>query len=505
MSLVEQQPTRVIGPAGFDPEPFRAMLAEPGFVEFRRADTAWRVEQCRRNPLLFALVYLRPTLRKGVPDITFSEFHIAAYRAAVRWCDDQPMYALRDAWLASRNAGKSSVFFLILAIWAMAYGHRRFIIALSDVSSIAEGHLATLRDELKTNARLRRDFPKLCTPVRSTNQEYVAATGAAIVVRGLDSGMLGMKIGNDRPDLILIDDGEGTKGRYSMAKKATRLDTLLTAVLPLDLRAAVQLVGTTTRYGSILHDIQQGEPWAVSEHFRLRHYPALITDPTTGRQRSGWPGKWPLEFLLAEQGKHGFDLNFQCEPSAPGGSFWTPDDIDIEPELARSVRHLVLAIDPAVTSKATSDQTGMALLGYAPEFRRVIVLRAAGFRVNPEQLSTKVHAMIAAHPDIKEVVVERNQGHDFVSHAIGPLPTGVRLVPKVTTHGKAERFGILLRRYQPRTLTVAGGSRLHHLPPEVVHAGPFPALERQMLTVTGGDEPDDIIDSVSIGVEHIFS
>lgn len=505
MSIVEQQPTRIVGPAGFDPEPFRAMLAEPGFVEFSRADTGWRVEQCRRNPLLFALVYLRPTLRKGTGDITFSEFHIDAYRSAVRWADEQPMYALRDAWLASRNAGKSSMFFLILAIWAMAYGHRRFIVALSDVASIAEGHLATLRDQLATNARLRRDFPKLCTPIRSTKVEYVSATGAAITVRGLDSGMLGLKIGNDRPDLILIDDGEGTKGRYSMEKKATRLDTLLTAVLPLDLRAAVQMVGTTTRYGSILHDILTGEEWARSEHFRLRHYPALLTDPATGRQRSSWPGKWPLEFLLAEQSKYGFDLNFQCEPSAPGGSFWTPEDIQIEPELARSVRHLVLSIDPAVTSKSTSDQTGMALLGYAPEFRRVIVLRAAGFRVNPEQLHDKVHAMLAAHPDIREVVVEKNQGHDFVSHALGSLPSGTRLVPKVTSHGKAERFGILLRRYQPRSLFVAGGTRLHHLPPEVVHAGSFPALERQMVTVTGGNEADDIIDSVAIGVEHIFS
>lgn len=474
------------------------MLAEDAFSKFARFDADFRREHCRLNPLLFALTYLRPTLRAGMPGdvISFSEFHVAAYASAVRWTRPAEPYALRDAWLASRNAGKSSTFALILLIWALVYGHRNFVIMLSDVASQAEIHLETLRRELATNARLQRDFPRFCVSLRSTRTEYTSVTGASVVVRGLDSGMLGLKVGNTRPDLILIDDGEGTKSRYSLAKKATRLDTLLTAVLPLNLAAVVQMVGTTTRYGSILHDILTGKDWARSERFRLRHYPALITDPETGKRRSSWPHRWPLEFLLKEQGKYGFDLNFQCRPSKPGGTFWTPEDITVDPGLAHYVTRMVLAIDPAVTSKTTSDQTGIALVGFcgdqsARHYGRAVVLRAGGYRVTPAGLRDKVRSILAAEPGVREVLVERNQGHDFVTHALAPLPAGVRLVPKDTSVGKAERFGIALTRYQRD-------------PPQVVHAGHFAPLVEQMLTVTGADEPDDIIDVVVLALEHLY-
>lgn len=488
---------RIYGPPGFDATPYIRALAHGAFLHFQPGGARFRRESCRYSPILFALTYLRPTLRKGIidpsgkPAITFSEFHLAAYADALRWTRPGQPYAQRDAWLASRGSGKSSTFFLILAIWALAYGHRRFIIAVADVSSIAEEHLTTLRDELATNPRLRADFPKLCTPRKSNTREYVASTGAAITVRGLDAGMVGLKKGNDRPDLILMDDGEGV-GRYSLDKKTSRLNTLLVALLPLDetRTAPVQFIGTTTMYGSILHDILIGAEWAKSERFRVRHFPALITDPVTGEQRSSWPHKWSLARLLYEQDKYGFDLNFQCLPGKPGGTFWKPEDIALDEgwKVTNRVDRKVLAIDPAVTSRSSSDQTGIALLGYASSKRTWVVLRAAGYHLDPAALKARVDSILADDRDIREVVVEENNGHDFVLAALDPLPSRVKMYGRTTRPNKAERFGILLSQYQRG---------------RVLHAEAFPALTRQMFTVTGGTEDDDIIDSVTLAWEHM--
>lgn len=489
----------IYGPPGFDASGYIRALAHSAFRDFLPQASAWRRDQCRYNPILFALVYLRPTLRKGSKDgvISFSEFHLAAYASALRWTRPGQPYAMRDAWLASRGSGKSSMFFLILAIWALAYGHCRFIVAVSDVASIAREHLESLRTVLEENPRLRQDFPQLCRAKSSNLDKYAArderGRPVTIVVRGLDSGMAGLKRGDDRPDLILIDDGEGHNSRYSMEKKASRLHTLLSVLLPLDetRTAPVQFVGTTTKWGSILHDILEGKKWALQERFVVHHFPALINDGDPHAERSSWPYKWPLSMLREERARYGFDLNWQCMPGPPGGTFWKPEDICPDPggRVTKTITRKVLAIDPAMTSTSKSDQTGIALLGYSPKHRRYVVLRAIGVRLDPANLKARVDAMLAADPDIRELVVEKNAGHDFVMAALNPLPAHVTLYARLTVPNKAERFGILLVEYQQS-------------PPRILHAAEFPSLLQQMYTVTGKDELDDIIDSVTLAWEH---
>jgi hypothetical protein len=43
----------------------------------------------------------------------------------------------------------------------------------------------------------------------------------------MDSSNLGLKVGDARPDLLILDDIEPHEARYSAGLKAKRLDTLL--------------------------------------------------------------------------------------------------------------------------------------------------------------------------------------------------------------------------------------------------------------------------------------
>src|SRR5487761_35676 len=249
------------------------------------------------DPLLFALLYLPHHLRGAETGdkITLSEFHEDIIEQARRWIipDSRPAQH-RDIYVAPRGCGKSTWFFMILPLWAAAHGHRTFIAAFSDTATQAETHLATFKRELDVNRVLRNDFPNLCKPARRPSGGAVAdhramlttRSGFTFAARGIDSTTLGMKVGTQRPDLLILDDIEPGEENYSAEQKRKRLGALLDSVLPLNVYARVVIVGTVTMAGSIIHDAvrsvtlaDEPEPWLKDEVFPCHYYAAIIADP----------------------------------------------------------------------------------------------------------------------------------------------------------------------------------------------------------------------------------
>lgn len=219
----------------------------------------------RVDPLLFALVYLPHHLASvETGGISFSTFHLAFYEAAKRWVrDDLGPAEIREAWVAPRGSGKSTMGFLVAPLWAMAHGHRRYIAAFADSGPQAQQHLMSVKRELDTNTLLRRDFPALCRPARRPGGATVSdsqtllltESGAVFQARGIDSSTLGAKLGNQRPDLLLFDDIEPPGAVYSVHQKEKRQASIVEAVFPMSLNAVVVFLGTTVMHGSVIHEI----------------------------------------------------------------------------------------------------------------------------------------------------------------------------------------------------------------------------------------------------------
>lgn len=232
------------------------------------ACSAYRVEVTREDPLAFALLYLRHHLKAKEPDalVTLSEVHLRWADEARQWVEPvREARGPRRAFLAPRSLGKSTWWFLILPLWAAAHGHVKFVAAFADTATQAEGHLESFRRELESNAVLRADFPELCAPSRRRGGATVAdnrgalqaSSGFVFTARGVDSGNLGLKVGDRRPDLIICDDLEPGESNYSTAQAAKRLVTLLDDILPLNVAARVILVGTTTMSGGIADNLRE--------------------------------------------------------------------------------------------------------------------------------------------------------------------------------------------------------------------------------------------------------
>lgn len=463
-----------------------------------------RRQLTKDDPLAFALIYLRHHLQSDTVSggrVTLSEFHEDLIATAKLWM--RPMTVPRQnrhAFVAPREVGKSTWCFTILPMWAAAHGHAKFIAAFSDSATQAETHLSTFKHELESNAKLRMDFPDLCEPAKRRNGTQVAdrqqqmqqANGFVFAARGLETKVLGLKVNDARPDLLLLDDIEPGEGQYTIGKMAKRLITLQDDILPLNEFARVMLTGTVTMPGSLVHQLVRSvkgegdEKWITDERFITHYWPGILANDD-GTERSVWPEKWPLEGedgLLARRHERAFLKNFMNAPLPTHSAYWTQEDIRYGD--VTGITRTVLSIDPAVTSKVTSDQTGLAVVGWSDSEKKCLVEHAEGVRLIPgEPLRAHVLKLLAAYPHVSMVIIEGNQGQDVWHTVLHDLPVFLKVVQSGRA-SKAQRAAWSLLRYQQG---------------RVIHAKKLTRLEEQQLAFTGREgQPDDICDAVNQAV-----
>jgi phage terminase large subunit-like protein len=108
-----------------------------------------------------------------------------------------------------------------------------------------------------------------------------------------------------------------------------------------------------------------------------------------------------------------------------------PDPVEFAEKLAR----VVVAIDPAVTSNAESDMTGIVVAGIDISGNS-FVLEDATDRYTPEQWATKAVDLYFKY-SADRIVAERNQGGDMVRHTI---QTVNEVIPIRLVHASRGKF-----------------------------------------------------------------
>lgn len=469
---------------------------EPSAVNYRKTITA--------DPLIFMLTYLPHHMTMDRGDhllISPSEWHLAELdRAWATW----PAGAVRHFVAAPREGAKTTLYYVGLTLWAVAMGVARFPLAFAHNSGMSEGHLAKIHAELVGNPYgLLSDFPEL-VPVKATTRDIVTRSGVQISARGMDATSLGISSArNVRPDLILLDDIEPDAEHYSPGQKGKRLGTLLNAVLPMNLDAIVQWVGTVTMYGSLTHDLvrhaagEETADWIAETGFTASHYRAIL-DEGTPDERSVWPQKWSLEQLRRmkypqwperKPVSRMYALNYDNRPETAGGLYWTADLIRHTPRAISS--SYVLTIDGAVTRGEGSALTALAIVGQAPDGRHLTVEWCWAGRIAGWETRDLAHELLAENPTLKDIVVDAGNGGDLWLEILSPeqkrLPADVTVVlGRADKRGsKRTRFEWLLSLYELEL--IGHRQRL--------------AVEEQMLAYPG-PEPVDLIDAVEMGAAY---
>lgn len=147
------------------------------------------------------------------------------------------------------------------------------------------------------------------------------------------------------------------------------------------------------------------------------------------------------------------------------GALWTHSQLDqlrVSQAPAQLVR-IVIAIDPAVTAAASSDQTGIVAAGLAADGQAYVLADLSG-RYAPSDWAARVVALYESlQADL--VIGEVNQGGDLVASVLRTVAPNLPFCAVRASRGKALRA-------EPVAALYARGL--------VHHAGSFPALEDEM-------------------------
>jgi phage terminase large subunit-like protein len=160
---------------------------------------------------------------------------------------------------------------------------------------------------------------------------------------------------------------------------------------------------------------------------------------------------------------------------------------DVVPEMGR----IVVAVDPAVSSEAGSDEHGIIAAGIG-EDGRGYVLDDTSTRGGPRHWAERAIATMDRW-DADAIIVERNQGGDMVRHTLESVRPGVRVLEVVATRGKHVRAEPIAALYALD---------------RVSHVGTFPKLEDQMCQMTAagyeGEGSPDRVDALVWGLSELF-
>ena len=524
----------------WSPEWFRRLYTVIASLPAKSPEEASSIRRAlAADPVAFSILYLEKHLRsKETGDrVTFAEVHFEWARDALTWVEPvtEPMQH-RSAYVAPRSCGKSSWWFLIIPLWAAANGYVDFCASFAHSQGQAEGHLQTMKTEMDHNALLKFDYPLLCSPARRPGSGTTVAdrqsmlhtaSGFTFAAKGLDSASLGMKVGEKRPSVLIIDDGEPDESSYSPYLAGKRLKTIVDAVFALNVYARVVMVGTVTMPGSVMHQLvkygagQRSEAlqWVEDENIVVHHHRPIITNED-GTERSTWPSKWPLPWLQSRRKTREYRKNYDNDPAAVSGEYWSPDDIRYG-TLGPLATRWIIQIDPALEQKNTNDWTGLTVVAARPASKDWQAWRAkAGPHVDPhtaplpwpeglpewmdpstsqceivhasqvrlagEPLKAEVLRLLARHQRIKYVRLETNAGGSLWDVVLKGLP--VKMLTHKSSVSKEVRFAEALSFWQEG---------------RVIHREKYPALEDQ-LTAFPKAQYDDVADSATLAILYFL-
>ena len=216
--------------------------------------------------------------------------------------------------IAPRGHAKSSLVACVFPIWhILTQQGPKFIV----LSSKTEGHavrlLQTIKNALEYSAELRSIYGYWGqhSAKQWARTEIVLKDDTMIMCRGTGQQVVGLKHGNQRPTLVVLDDPEDMVNTKTSEAMEYNLRWLLQSLVPsLDARRGrIAIIGTPQHQRCMVEMLCKTDGWVS------KRYKALLDDGT-----ALWEKMWSKEKLLQEKKSldsigrvSSFYREYQCE------------------------------------------------------------------------------------------------------------------------------------------------------------------------------------------------
>ena len=201
--------------------------------------------------------------------------------------------------VAFRGSAKSTLVTTASVIWSiLGNPQKKFIIILSQTEQKARQHLQNIKRELESNEVLRKDLG----PFDEEKNQWgstaliIKKFNAKITIGSVEQSIRGLRFGENRPDLIILDDVEDTDSVRTQEGRNKTYNWLTSEVLPAgDKETKVIAVGNLLHEDSLLKRLEQLIKSKEIDGV-YREYP-IIDD----EGNSLWLGKYPTQNDIEEE------------------------------------------------------------------------------------------------------------------------------------------------------------------------------------------------------------
>lgn len=252
-----------------------------------------------------------------------------------------------------------------------ALRRRKYVWYVSATQDSADTHILSIGDML-TSTPMQKYFPSMAN--RKVDKEgvkegwrrnrLITQSGFAIDALGLDTAVRGRKLGDQRPDLIVIDDIDEQLDTPEMTIK--KQDAIAQRLIPAGTPDVV-VIGAQNLI----------TPTGIFSQFAFKKSPilkkAIINGPIPaiydlqiedGQIIGGtpsWPERFPIEKcqnIVDQIGTSAFLIEYNHDVFQTSGALYTREHIHYKP-LPEQIQDYNIGVDPAMSDSARADESGI--------------------------------------------------------------------------------------------------------------------------------------------------
>lgn len=487
-------------------------------MSWRASSPAWKAmaissEDVRRARLLIRATRLRRAGGEPAPD-GWREWLRTLFPASFSGTF-APHHAEYWEWVWSIRLGIGAPPFV--AIWSRGHGkstgaeagtlalglrgqrkYALYVGATQDAANKRVSDIAALLEKSVTTryypAHAERRVGKYGNSKGWRRDRLATAGGFVVDAAGLDSAIRGLKFGEQRPDLIILDDIDAKHDSPAVTRKKMEIIThsILPATSP---GAAVLFVQNLIIPDGVVSRLADGRAEFLMDRIVSGPHPAIrglkteIRTDEGGRKRvvitAGTP-TWEsrdIAWAEAEISKSSL-LSFleecQHEVKERVGALWTKLMIaECRVTEAPKLVRIVVAMDPSATK--TGDEHGIIVAGVSAAGHMYVLEDLSGHYAPNEWAVVAVQAYHRWKADT--IVAEANNGGDMIEALIRNVDPSVAYKKVHATRDKQTRAMPIAAFYEPDQ------QRVHHV-------GVLPELESEMTTWVPGESSPNRLDAL---------
>ena len=348
----------------------------------------------------------------------------------------EPVFNLLDnddiqkgAIKAPRGWGKSTTLNIAYAGKKILFREKHFIVLISSTATKAQMESENLKRELMSNDMVRKVFGSVKTKQMSDeidtafSKEMWVANGETLVFpRGAGQQVRGVRWGKWRPDLIIVDDLEDPEGVASEEQRKKLKEWFFADVMNSVDRSVpwkIVFVGTLLHENSLLADLLADPTWDkveidLCDDDLKSNWPDFMSDSDVKKLYESYRVQGLLDVFAREyRGKPiaREDAVFRQEYF----KYYLESDKDFTDKLS-SYENIVI-IDPAKTTKVSSDYSAIVGVGVNVEIPRICVRDIVAERLHPEEIYERAFSM-ADRIGARTIGFEVTSLNEFITYPI---------------------------------------------------------------------------------------